>query len=106
MLFSSGRFISVIKTREDWVIIKHTSSRSLFMYYYYLLELLNFAILVRQCFAGMSFSTLSVKIKFCDPSVLNFKQSKIFKKFLDNREQAKSIFKILTFKANWKRKNA
>lgn len=39
-----------------------------------------------------------MKIKFCDPSVLNFKQSKIFKKFLDNAEQAKSIFKILTRK--------
>ena len=39
-----------------------------------------------------------MKIKICDPSVLNFKQSKIFKKFLDNPEQAKSIFKILTRK--------
>ena len=40
------RLIFVIKTREDWVIIKHTPSRQLsvhitnpfFMYYYYLLS--------------------------------------------------------------------
>ena len=60
----------------------------------------------QTAFYRLSFSILSVKMKFCDPSVLNFKQSKIFKKFLDNPEQAKSIFKILTFKANWKKKNA
>ena len=60
----------------------------------------------QTAFYRLSFSILSVKMKFCNPSVLNFKQSKIFKKFLDNPEQAKSTFKILTFKANWKKKNA
>ena len=57
------------------------------MYYYYLI------------FRFWSDSVIfnSVSIKFRDPSVLNFKQSVISKKILDNHKQAKSVF-IINFK--------